>query len=474
MGRMQFIVPDRQRLSAGAIELAYIANHDESPCQTRANWQGDLLVVDRAEAESGTLTIPWQASGRAPLALATGTLVERPRPYLLPLELARGTLSRLRTYVFVWGELGLELPDAIHPLIKQASHEMARAATMQSQPGQAAIHADRALEAALNAGEVLCASYSEQAWRVRKSNMPNVQILVGATLDERAVDQAFADHLLRACNTLAVPLTWSSIEAVQGAPVWDRWDQQVAWCQAHEVRICGGPLLKLDADALPRWVHGQTDFDTLLSYVGAHLQAVVGRYRGRIQLWNCAANLPIGGTLALTEEQRVRLAVRAIETVRAADSQTPIILTLDQPWGEYLRDQRRHLSPIHFADALARAELGLSGIGLSVNVGFAREATLPRDVLEFSRQIDRWSSLGLPLLIQFALPSESAPIHDSQESWIERFVPVLLGKPAVQAVFWGQCFDSADGPFSDRGLFDREGTPKPALAAFSAIRKRVE
>ena len=132
------------------------------------------------------------------------------------------------------------------------------------------------------------------------------------------------------------------------------------------------------------------------------------------------------------------------------------------------------MSPIHFADALARGELGLSGIGLSVNVGFTREATLPRDVLEFSRQIDRWSSLGLPLLIQFTLPSQGGAIQESQRAWIDRFVLLLLGKPAVQAIFWGQCFDSAGDPFSDRGLFDREGVPKPALQAFSAIRKRVE
>jgi hypothetical protein len=232
--------------------------------------------------------------------------------------------------------------------------------------------------------------------------------------------------------------------------------------------------VRLDAAALPGWISPATEFRVLQAAVLRHVQTTVERYRGRVQLWNCATALNTAVFLPLSEDQRLRLAVSAIETVRAADPQTPVVLTLDQPWGEALRDQRRQLSPIHFADALVRADLGLGGLGLRINFGFSPDATLPRDVLEISRQIDRWSVFNLPLLLEITLPPGDPAASLSEQEWIDKIVPVLLGKPAVQAVFWGRLFDGAGEPFADRGLFDAQGVSKPALRAFSTIRRWSE
>jgi hypothetical protein len=279
--------------------------------------------------------------------------------------------------------------------------------------------------------------------------------------------------VLAACNILGAPFTWRRIEPVENARSWHFSDAQIAWCQSRQVRICGGPLLSIDADALPDWLDF-SDFEAVLVKVERHLLAIVERYAGRVHLWNCAAGLNTSLNPNLTEEQRLRLSVRAIEIVRAADRNTPIIITLDQPWGEYLRDQRRQLSPIHLADVLVRGDLGLSGFGLRINVGLGHGATLPRDVLEISRQLDRWSVFNLPLLIDLTLPPAISPDDRSQQTWIEQVAPVLLGKPAVQAAFWGRLTDGDGEEFSDRGLFGRGGNAKPAFQAFSAIRGLVE
>jgi hypothetical protein len=94
--------------------------------------------------------------------------------------------------------------------------------------------------------------------------------------------------------------------------------------------------------------------------------------------------------------------------------------------------------------------------------------------LEVSRQIDRWSVFNLPLLVELTLPSASASGGRSEQVWIEQMMPVLLGKPAVQAVFWGRLSDGGNDEFSDRGLFDPQGRPKPAFQAFSTVRGLVE
>jgi hypothetical protein len=249
---------------------------------------------------------------------------------------------------------------------------------------------------------------------------------------------------------------------------------QVAWCQANELRIAGGPLVQWTDDAVPQWLQATRDFDTLERQVGRHVKAVVERYRGRIHLWIAAADVNTGKPLPLNEEQRLRLAVGAIEAVRSADDRTPVILTLDQPWGEYLRDERLQLSPIHFVDAIVRGDVGVTAVGLRINIGLDRGVTLPRDVLEISRQIDRWSVFNLPLLIELTLPAGGRIGGDVEQAWIHRVVPVLLGKPTVQAVFWGQCRDGKNGALANRGLFDREGQPKAAWQAFSSIRRAID
>ena len=471
---MQFIVPHRDRLPPGAIELAYLANLEESPYRTHASWQGDRLTLDRAETESGTVTIPWLSGAGSPLALSTGTLVERTRPYVLPVELARGTVHRLRSYAFAWQSLGLVVPDGFAGLLHQVLETFARAATSQDRPADAAQLAEQALDLAILASGSLCAAYGEQSVPARKNAASRAPFLIGVSLDEQAPDRPLAESVLAACNTLSVPFTWRRIEPTENARDWQPCDAQIDWCRARQVRVCGGPLVRLGADALPGWLDPGAGFDAVMTKIERYLFAVVERYAGRVHLWNCAAGLNTATGLAVTEEQRLRLAVRAIEIVRAADRNTPIIFTLDQPWGEYLRDERRQLSPIHLADVLVRGDVGLSGFGLRINIDLTRGATLPRDVLEISREMDRWSVFNLPLLIELTLPQKTMPAGESEQAWLERVIPVLLGKPAVQAIFWGQLSDGGNSEFPDRGLFDRQGDAKPAFHAFSTIRRLVE
>ena len=114
-----------------------------------------------------------------------------------------------------------------------------------------------------------------------------------------------------------------------------------------------------------------------------------------------------GHVLALTEDQRLQIAAQAITKVRELDPSTPLIASFDQPWAEYLATEQLDLAPLHFADALVRADLGLSGLGLEINVGYHPGATAHRTPLAYSRLIDTWSLLDLPLLIALTLPSSA-------------------------------------------------------------------
>jgi hypothetical protein len=172
------------------------------------------------------------------------------------------------------------------------------------------------------------------------------------------------------------------------------------------------------------------------------------------------------------------------------DSTTPLVVSFDQPWAEYLASEHLDLAPLHFADALVRADLGLSGIGLELNVGYHPGGSIHRGPLAMSRLLDTWSLLELPLQVALTFPSrsdddplaaskirvlsseEDEVTPEAQREWVERHVPLLLAKNVVQVVVWNQLSDAAPHQFPHGGLFDAEDKPKPAFEALKKMRRQ--
>ena len=244
--------------------------------------------------------------------------------------------------------------------------------------------------------------------------------------------------------------------------------------------------MQLDARGLPDWVYlWEDDFDEFLAAASEFVKAAVNRYRGKVDLWHCAARVNNSEVLSFSEEENFRLAASTLELVRRLDPATPMIISIDQPWGEYMGRRPADSSPLHFADALVRAGLDLRALMLEMNMGCFRGATLPRSELEVSRQLDFWSLLGLPLLVTMSIPSSDAadPLAqragevppgswspEAQHAWVARYVSLMVAKPGVQGVFWNQLRDCQPHDFPHASLFTRQG-PKPAMATLISLRQ---
>jgi hypothetical protein len=197
------------------------------------------------------------------------------------------------------------------------------------------------------------------------------------------------------------------------------------------------------------------------------------------------------GVPSLSDEQRLRLTALAIETTRLADPRTPVMVSVDQPWAEYMLNDQTGLWPMRFAEMLVRADLGVAGIGLEINLGYWPGGTLPRDMLEISDHIDQWSVLGMPLILLLAIPSSDlddphasgdagVPLPlaldgglslESQKRQVERLATMLLAKQCVQALVWNQVFDSMPHKFAHAGMFDTSCMPKPSLSSLISVRR---
>ena len=491
MGVMQFTVSDWRYLSDQAASQAYMTGFDGMPLRGQAGRSDVGLTLFRETEDSGNFHIPWKVEGHGELMLTTGSLMVRERPYQLAVELARGTLNRLRNQIAAWTTLGMDKSEEVSVRLSEAQRLFARAATIQQDPIEASKHAQSAIRIGLDVIEQLTSSYVKQVMAVRHEQNKKLPTLFGVNFGDRPVRENIAAILGETFNTAVVPMTWSKVESEDGYSDWNQVDRQIKIAQEQGMRICGGPILQLDMVGLPHWIYlWEDDFENLMQFVKRYVAQAVSRYQGCVQLWQCTARTNVCDALPLSEEQKIELTVAAIETLREIDSRTPLVMGVNQPWGENAILHTGTMPPLQFADTLIRADLGIVGISLEIDLGYSPRGTIPRDLLAIGHQIDRWSVFGLPLLISLTMPSDekedpharikaAIPVGgpagkatpERQREWAERVISVLLSKQAVQAIFWNQLSDAVPHDYAHGGLFDGTNRSKPIVDMLRAIRQ---
>ena len=490
MGQMRFYAPAPDALLPHAVDQAYLAGIEAIPWHSCNRWSDGLLCLERAVSESGSLHIPWQVPDHGQLVLNTCTLMQRPQPYHLATELARRTLHRARVLVADLQSESASIPDRVQTELRQAVAAFLRAAT-DCHGGEA--DARETIRLACNVIASLCGDVVLERIRARRAAEGPLPALLAGRLGDEPAAQPAAQRFLDTFHAASLPFRWRDLQPTADAAQYDAVDAQLAWCRRHELRLLGGPLVQLDRSSLPAWVYRwEHRYEAFEDAARKYARGVVQRYDQAVDAWVCAGRLNVSGALGFSEEQRLRLAVAMIEVVREASSRAPVVISFDQPWAEYLAADDYDLSPLHFADALVRAELGVGGIALEMNLGYWPGGSLPRDLLAVSRHLDRWSLLGMPLIVYLTMPSSVA--RDPQatgaaqvvprqastdappamhQTLAGQLIPLLLSKPALHAVVWNQLSDREPHEFPHSGILDHAGNAKPLLSVLGSIRREL-
>lgn len=175
---------------------------------------------------------------------------------------------------------------------------------------------------------------------------------------------------------------WSVVEPTQGSPNWTKGDALVAFATANRLRIRGHTLLWHRMQT-PSWVKQQVTASPdrqakLRELITAHVTQVVGRYRGRVQVWD-VANEPLalfgsGWDLAdgvLTPanffyntlgEQYLDLAFR---TARTADPKAKLFLN-EIVWNPAIGDAKAD-SLLALVKRLKQRNVPIDGVGLQMH-----------------------------------------------------------------------------------------------------------
>ena len=405
MGMMRFRVFPRERITEEMAQQAYLSGLDRTPWPMRTSIEGGQILFQRSVSDSANVHVPWPVEGYGQLALTSGSLMERPEPYWLPLELARGTIVQVRNQLSDWELIGLAAPSAVYTKLAVAVERFSRAAVEKEDTAVSAGYTEVALRAALDAADLLAAAYADQALAQRRRNGEKQSLVLGADLGPTLLDHPTSRRFLMTFNAAVTPICWRDVETTEGSFSWTTSDKQIEWCRGQGLKVLAGPLLLLDPRGVPDWLYlFEDDFDSVLDFGSALVRAAVGRHRGKVDYWICAGRLNAPEIFTFSEQQRLRLVARSVELVRSLDPDTPALVSFDQPWGEYMRGRHSDFPPLHFADALIQAGLDLAGLMIEINMGYSPGGTLPRHVLEFSRQLDAWARLGLPLWLSICAP----------------------------------------------------------------------
>lgn len=474
MGWMRFAWTERLAAVSPWLAEAYLTGPDGVPWASKLRDEGLAAAWCKPSADSAQLHVPLPVQAEAapaagrPWMLSTTTLMETsPADYALAVELMRGTLHRVRQHFHAWSSGGLRVDESWRARLRAVTTLAARATTKSSAESadEAAL---AALEQLLPLAEDLAAIYAEQGLAARHRQGEKLNLLLGAPL-ERPND---IGALRRVANTVLAPTVWSQIE-----PECEQYDfadleAKVRVAREAGVRVMLGPLASLCKRHTPHWVYlWEDDPEQAEQCLINTVQKVVETFTGRVALWQVAGDVTAWDALGLSDEQALRLIVRTLETVRRIDKRTPTIVSFAQPWGEQLRTVGADLPAWHVADMLVRGGLGLSGVGLQIDLA-SPGGTWPRDRLAVSEQIDRWTALGLPLVVSVQAADESTlssrgDAAMAQQETAARMISLLAAKPAVQGIFWATWQDRPGQPAA--GLVDEQAQRKPAgdwLAAF--------
>src|SRR5262249_37309736 len=145
-----------------------------------------------------SLVCPWIINDAGQLMGTSATLIQRPTPYRLSVELARGKVNQLRSQASDWRMVGLQIPDPVDGLIREASSQFGRAAT-ESDERAADLAALAALATGYKAANQLVRVYVDQMLRARHQRTPQLDAGLGVRLNGLPPPTAVED-VLAACN----------------------------------------------------------------------------------------------------------------------------------------------------------------------------------------------------------------------------------------------------------------------------------
>jgi hypothetical protein len=456
------------RLRSDLSEAALIGR-DQLPWPTEIAVDGDLVVFSRDLHEPTSVQLPLSLPDFGRILVQSCPLPEGGEHHLL-LELARGEADKVRTEFAECERKGFRASVALRQLHDDVCTRLASVVFNRDPVGTL-----DAIRAALWCGELLNEEFGRQAASHRKGR-PDKPIRLSCVFDDRFFDIENPAALRKLFDAVTIPVDWRSLELDTGERQWEMLERRVDWCLDRGLAVTVGPIL--DLHALPGWLAGLSDPDSAQMLMIDLVETAVGRLQDRVTSWEVASGANSSALYGGDDRALMLLVMKALEAVKLQDPQARLSLTIDRPWGDYLRTGEGRTGPIDFLDRLVRMDAPIATLNLEIAIGVPG-GSRRRPILDFHRLVDRYAELGPPLSVRLYYPAETDENpqlrgesgEEDQAAWLEAYLLAAVAAPSVERVEWGRLHDFPDQHWPGCGLFAESREPRRALRRLRAVRK---
>jgi hypothetical protein len=460
MGEFRFRLPSNWEPTQGQAKSIHVIGLDGMPSPCRVNVADGLMSIVRNRDESGKVFMAFPFEEYGDYTVGTGTLPESQMPYQLLIELARGTLNRLRNQISIWQEGGLDIADEIHQHISHATRLLSEA-IMQEDPELADRGANEALEAAMAGNFAVSEQFGIEVSKFRAQQQDLPRFWFANTIGN--VDVITEENY-----------SSDPFHLVQVQP-----EQAEAAAKVGNKRMIVGPFLDAAPGGMGQEIVELDDFYARRDFILNKCRKTVRQLDPSSSLLHVVSGLNGMGHRHLSYPQQTQITSEMLNLIDESQVDVPMMVSFDYPWAERLATAVGGAHPLQIADSLLRQGVPINFIGLDINLDYWPCGSVIRDPLQWIDMLHTWSQLGLPLIICFRMPtmatetaaSSGQIVNDVRSNLVDaqrlellsKLLPMLIARPVVHGFIWRQWNDADDLRFPGGGLFTEKNEIKPVL-----------
>lgn len=491
------IYRDGQRLSSFTPIAAMAMGPESVPIPGEVAFRDGLLVLSRSEEFPAGISLMWELPNLGVYQLETTRLPPREQPYNLNVELARYRLMKIVQKQEDWNLFDFPRTEKYMQRFREAQAMFAEALGRLHEPAEAARLADESLAAAAELSDQLAVFHAELLLSRRRATGGLPKHILGCRVDSAIQNQKYRDTLVEHFDYAVLPMGWKQLQPEEGVFNTESVDEWLEMLSKRRIPVIAGPLIDLTEGEVPDWMFiWEHDFESLREMAYEYVQKVVQKYRRQVSVWNVVAGLHTNSAFTLGFEQIIELTRLLIAQVKAIQPNARTVITVNQPWGEYHAKGATSVPPMLYAEMIAQAGINFEAFGLEIEQGVPARGGWVRDTFQLSCLLDRFSTIGRPVLIT-ALGCDGRATPDPEDrsegrldpafaglwkrpwdaalqaEWMETVYKLALSKPFIESVAWSNLSDS-DASLPAGGLLDGMLKPKPVFTKFQELRETVK
>ncbi len=484
----------------GSINLSgsYLFGQDDIPLRA------DIVASDRTitcmknvPGPCG-LVILWEAGRSGRLLLGTTRLPERQRAYNLNLELARAQIARLYRKREDWGLFYYPGAEDLNKEFNQVRAILIKAImTDVTDPATASGLADESLEKTLLLGEKF-ALFHAGVMNARCAINGAGYLKFGCRVEFGANDETYQDRLRETMDFVRLSTPWSHIEPIKNIYEFAHIDAWCNWATRRNMPLHAGPLLSFLPNHLPGWLSiRKNGFDGLRELILSHVQRVVERYAGKVQVWCVVSGLNALNTFDLSFDQITDLTRQTCMLVKNLAPEAQVLIDLVMPWGEYYARNQRTIPPLQYADIAYQCDMRFDAFGLPIQMGVPVDGYYVRNLMQISSLLDdlllqdkrlHITACGVPSSGQvepFDAWGGKRSISEAgrwrvgwsqqlQAEWLEGVLQIAKSKPHVESLCWADMADIPGQVIPHSGLCGPDMQPKDSYEKLRIYRAAAD